>query len=235
MGKDGKKKGKKNKAGKGTPPPAPVTPAQPATTARTAPNRMPVGTKAKRFEELAQSLGWDTNLKIDGSKAGCAASRGEERMVFVWDHESLITNPLPQYTDPNGRTSNVQNVASAKRLMELSPEQAAVKSRNSGPSQRNRRAVSVATAQPMNVDLGELEDSDLVKYLQLKRIGWMNSISGQLEEAIVYPGKSVRIVSGTNGRRVVTFPEFAGRDGQGHPVAGQIRSVAISSIVGVKG
>lgn len=193
-------------------------------------------TRAKRFEALAKAHGWDVRLRVTGPREEIEAKRGEESLLIEWVDGKYA--PWASYVF-DGAKRRVQNAKAGERLIQRSPQEAANAERHAKGSRMAREATKPATA-GKTLDLASMSDADLLAaFNKGARVAWVNSISQEVEEARSFPNAtSTHVSSGTAGRRIVTFPTYAGRvklpSGEYRVMPGQIRSVAVESIISLR-
>lgn len=136
-----------------------------------------MSTKAGRFADEAEALGWTVERIRDGDARIVKTRRGEEQFNFAWestDNGQLVMESGWHWIGANAEPAN--NVSAALRAMALPPA----------------------------LDLSTSTDTEVLDYVRGRRITWTNSISGLEEDAIV-PAHGKQTAINTITRRVLNF------------------------------
>jgi hypothetical protein len=189
--------------------------------------------RALKLAALAREHGWRVQTEVAGKRSAVFAVRNSEVLRIAWVDGSFEQWASYQFGD--GNAQRVQNARSAERLLERSEADmsaqealraAKIKRNSSVPVRRKSSAPTLPHFDLMTeVDLIEL-------FHRGPRVTWRNQYREEFEQEQVLPNsKTLQIQVGNDGRRIVTFPAFAGNDDKGRPVPGQTRSVALEAIV----
>lgn len=193
--------------------------------------------KAQQFALHAKAHGWSGKWTLDEESRilHLFARRGESETIEIWWHESGKACPdmLPVYTLA-GERIKLRNVSAAAVRVAGEPDVQRLKK----ATKRARRKLTALTGEkpaeevvPIKgqYDFSGMTDEDIFDALAGRTIAWVNSISGQMDAAVVsLSKKQFRVVR--NGHDYVNFTQRASRDGR---FGDGFRSVYLDNIVSV--
>jgi len=165
--------------------------------------------KARAFADKAVALGWEVSKAIVGGAAEVTAIRGVETIVQAWSNG--VWDYVTSFYGYGDRTTKPRNASGASKLLERSPEDAAVEASKVASNRHFRKAepkdISVKLeearrALPFDPELST--DEEVCGTLAGRALVWYNRLSRGQESAIV-GRKGIRITLLPDGQRVANF------------------------------
>lgn len=183
--------------------------------------------KAVNFGTYAKQFGWGGKWLFDEGtgETHLHAFRGDNECIDIWwqANGAVIQTALPIHTLA-GEKIKCRNVSAAAAIAAKEPDVTRLQKAH----RKQRRAVGGKVEVKATYDFEDMTDDEIEQALLGRTIGWVNTLSGEVDQAEVLGRKTIKVTrSGLGDEESEVKPQVHFTDGSG------FHAVYLESIVSV--